>query len=87
MAELKRRFFMIKEENPDAGDVILMWYACSGKKYTRMMIAQVFRQVVDKDQYEPEDKKELINYLYSASMSLNHPYKTLKKKDGETVVL
>lgn len=75
MKDLKNRFLLIQEQNPIHGDVILIWYAVNGMNYSKDIIRKVFNLVVSKDQYDPEDKNEILEYLNNASLSSDNPYK------------
>lgn len=75
MGEIKKRFGLIQQEIPNTGDVIIIWYAVKGLKYSRETIEAAFDLIVERPQYEKKDKSELIDYLYKASHDNVDPYK------------
>lgn len=78
---------MIREDFPDHGDIICLWYATYGKKYTRNMIARIFNSDIPKDQYEMEDKKSIIDYITHASNEDKPPYRIIRKPQSEDIIL
>lgn len=63
MEDLKRRFDDLRGQITGAGDIIILWYAVNHMRYSDIIIRRAFNQLVSKDEYEEEDKKELIDYL------------------------
>lgn len=75
MSELHRRFITIQSQRPEFGAVIIMWYAVNGMKYSKDTIRKVFNLCVPKDEYDKEDKPELIEHLCASSSGYDDPYK------------
>lgn len=75
MKDLENRFNACKNDFPDFGDVIIMWYAVCGMKYPHDIILKVFNKCVNKDEYDQSEKSELIAYLDRYSMGGDDPYK------------
>lgn len=67
MKDLKKIFLNLKEEHPSHGDVILMWYAVNQMGYSKDIIRKVFNSCVSRDEYDQEDKPEIIDQLFKAS--------------------
>lgn len=67
MNDLKRIFLQLKETTEGLGDVIIMANAVKGKKYPIETIRRAFNNCVSKDEYENEDKVEIVNYLFNHS--------------------
>jgi len=63
MKELKRRFIMMKAENPFLGDVIIFGMAVKGQVYPKEVIQRAFNSLVSKDEYEKEEKAEIVESL------------------------
>lgn len=63
MSELHRRFIQIRSETNNASDLIVLWYAAKKMKYSRAVVSKVFNLCVNKEEYDQEDKKELIDYI------------------------
>lgn len=75
MKDLENRFYLCKQDHPEYGDVILMWYAVCGMKYPHDIIVKVFNKCVNRDEYEQSEKPELIAYLDKYSMGDDDPYR------------
>lgn len=71
MKELKKRFESFKEEHPSLGDVIIMSMAVESQEYTKEIIQRAFNQLVSKDEYEQDEKREIVESL------INYSQKTL----------
>lgn len=68
MSDLQRRFIQLREEMPIHGDVIVLWYAVKGMGYSPQQIRSVFNVWVSKTEYDVEDKIEILDYLFKASL-------------------
>lgn len=71
MKELKKKFLLSKEVNPNLGDYIHLCRAVKNTGTDRATIMRLFNAVVSKDDYDKSEKGELIEYL--VVQSLNTP--------------
>jgi len=62
---LTKAFLKFKKENPYLGDIIILNNVVVDKDYGRMEIGQVFDRLVDKDDYDPADRDEILAHTYS----------------------
>ena len=69
MNDLKRIFLQLKETTQGLGDIIILSEAVKGKKYPREVIRRVFNSVISKDEYEEDEKSEIIDFLVKYSQS------------------
>ena len=67
MKELNKRFERFREENPNLGDVIIMSMAVEAKLYSKEMIQRAFNKLVSKEEYEQDEKREIVESLYNYS--------------------
>ena len=63
MNDLKKRFIEKHEKFPQLGDVIIMSMAVDKMKYPKEVIRNAFNKLVSKEEYELDEKSEIINYL------------------------
>lgn len=63
MSELQVRFKAMREVNNNASDIVLLWYAAKEMKYSRAIVSKAFNSCVSKEEYDIEDKAELIDYI------------------------
>jgi len=74
MRSLARKFKQIEAENPNFSSYICFAEAIKGRNFSPKIIKQYFNQLVDPDDYDPEEKRAILQYLYQLSKS---------KKDAE----
>lgn len=67
MKELNKRFERFREENPHLGDVIIMSMTVEGELYSKEIIQRAFNKLVSKEEYEQDEKKEIIDSLVNYS--------------------
>ena len=67
MKELNKRFKRFREENQNLGDVIIMSMAIEGMGYTKELIQRAFNKLVSKDEFEQDEKREIIESLLKYS--------------------
>ena len=60
MKELIKRFQKFREEHPALGDVIIMSMAVESQSYTKEIIQRAFNKLVSKEEYEQDEKREII---------------------------
>lgn len=60
MNDLKKRFRYFREEHPALGDVIIMSMAVDGMKYPKTTIQRAFNDMVSKEEYEVDEKREIV---------------------------
>ena len=68
MNDLKKRFLAFREEFPALGDVIIMSLAVENMRYSKSTILRAFNELVSKDEYEQDEKGEIVNYLFEYSI-------------------
>lgn len=73
MRSIERRFNKFNTKNPGLSSYINFSQAIKGQKFSRDLINRWFNKLVDKDDYDKKDKRELIEYLTNLS---NHPRST-----------
>ncbi len=69
MKELVKRFQQFREEHPALGDVIIMSMAVDGMKYPKLTIQRAFNMFVSKEEYEQDEKREIIESLVAYSQN------------------
>ena len=67
MRSIERVFNKVRKENPYLSDYICFAEAMEGRKFSRQTIARYFNKLVDKDDYDSKDKKELLQQLFELS--------------------
>ena len=67
MRSIKRRFEIFKEKNVSVGDFICFRKAVGGQGFTGDIINYWFLKLVNIDDYDEDDRKELIDQLTEAS--------------------
>lgn len=60
MNDLKKRFREFREEHPALGDVIIISMAVDGMKYPKTVIQRAFNELVSKEEYEQDEKREIV---------------------------
>ena len=90
MRSIKRVFKKVQKENPGWGSVIIFNHIVSGKNFSHDRIARWFNILVDKQEYDQSDKKELLEYVYLMNIPLNRtknggisPLRVEKKKGND----
>ena len=63
MNDLKKRFQQFREEHPSLGDVIIMSMAVEGQSYSRELIQRAFNKLVSREEFEQDEKREIIDSL------------------------
>ncbi|MFZ3011417.1 MAG: hypothetical protein WA060_00225 [Minisyncoccia bacterium] len=79
MKSIKRLFDKVSKENPNLGSVIIFNRIVSGKNFSRDRIARWFNLLVDKEEYDRSEKKQILEYIYLLNSPLNRT-----KNDGIT---
>jgi hypothetical protein len=69
MRSLERRFNNISRLNPYWSSYICFAETVKGQNFTRRIISKYFSRLVEKDDYDPRDRKALIKHLLSLSPS------------------
>jgi predicted Ser/Thr protein kinase len=67
MRSLKRIFNKIRSENPYWSDYTCFAEAVRGRKFSKKTIIRNFNSLVDKEDYEKNEKKEIIEHLMELS--------------------
>lgn len=63
MKELEKNFSRYREEHPALGDVIIMSMTVEGMEYPKELIQRAFNKLVSKEEYEQDEKREIIEGL------------------------
>jgi hypothetical protein len=71
MKSIKRLFEKVAREHPNWGSVIVFNHIVGGKNFSHDRIARWFNILVDKEEYDRSDKKEILNYIYLLNTPLN----------------
>lgn len=69
MRSIEKRFILEQDKNPMFSTFINFSRAIDGQSFTEVVIKKWFNKLVDKDDYDPRDKKEIIEYLIGFSNS------------------
>jgi hypothetical protein len=67
MRSLKRIFNKIRSENPYWSDYTCFAEAVRGRKFSKKTIIRNFNSLVDKEDYEKNEKREIIEHLMELS--------------------
>lgn len=67
MKSIERIFNKVRKENPYLSDYLCFAEAVEGRNFSRQTIARYFNKLVDKDDYDSKDKKELLQQLFELS--------------------
>jgi hypothetical protein len=67
MKSLKRVFNKIRSENPYWSDYTCFAEAVRGRKFSKKTIIRNFNSLVDKENYEKNEKREIIEHLVEIS--------------------
>lgn len=71
MSEIRKRFLKFREEHPSLGDVIILSMSIGGMSYTPSAIRKAFDELVSKEEYDKEEKGEIINSLINYTNGRN----------------
>jgi hypothetical protein len=71
MKSIKRLFDKVAKENPTWGSVIVFNHIVEGKNFSRDRIARWFNVLVEKEEYDRSEKKEILEYVYFLNTPLN----------------
>lgn len=71
MKELKKRFRDFREEHPSLGDVIIMSMSVDSQGYKKTLIQRAFNELVSKEEYEQDEKREIVQSLVDYSKKLS----------------
>ncbi len=63
MKSVERRFNNIAMKNPNWSSYVCFSEAVAGQQFSRGSISKYFNKLVEKDDYDSEDKKELLKGL------------------------
>jgi hypothetical protein len=63
MKSIQRKFESIKEKNPDWTSYTSFAQTISDQSFSEKLIRRYFNKLVDKEDYLPEEKKEILNHL------------------------
>ncbi len=63
MRSIKRRFDNFQQKNPNLSTYINFAKAVRGQRFSRNAISKWFNRLVDKDDYSPKDRNQLIGEL------------------------
>ena len=69
MKTIELHFNKIKEKNPSLGDYSILYRAVKGKRFKEDAISRWFTQLVDINDYDRSDRRELIRQLVEASQT------------------
>jgi len=67
MRSIERVFNKVKKENPNWSDYIYFAATVEDRNFSRQTIARYFNKLVDKNDYDPKEKKELLQQLFKLS--------------------
>lgn len=67
MRSLKARFKRISQKNPYWSDYICFAESVDGQKFSQSTISYWFKQLVDKEEYDPKNRNNLIRQLFALS--------------------
>jgi hypothetical protein len=67
MRSLQRRFSNIAMRNPYWSSYYCLAEAVKNQQFSRKIITKHFNNLVDKDDYDKVEKRNLINHLFSLS--------------------
>jgi hypothetical protein len=70
MRSIERRFKSILKKNPYLSTHSAFALAVDGQNFSRPMLHHWFNKLVDKEDYDPKDKKEVLAYIVSLSKKL-----------------
>lgn len=62
MKSIVRRFNKINQKNPGLSTISCFAITITGQNFSRQTIARGFNKLVDKDDYDKKDKKEIIAF-------------------------
>lgn len=67
MNEIKKLYKLQKELHPELGDYINLCFVIRGRNYQKINIRNAFLKLVDREQYDWAERKELIDYLFEVT--------------------
>jgi hypothetical protein len=65
MRSIKHRFDALQEKQPNHSTYINFSMAVCGQHYNPVRLRKAFNDLVDKEDYAPEEKRTLLQWLYS----------------------
>lgn len=71
MKSLKRRFEALQKKRPFSSSLINFNGACIDGKFSRDKVGRWFNKLVDPEDYEGNNKREMVAYAYELSNGLN----------------
>lgn len=63
MRSIKRRFDNFRQKNPNLSTYISFAKTVRGQRFSRYAISKWFNKLVDKDDYSPKDRNQLVREL------------------------
>ena len=63
MSLLKQRFEEIQKKYPNASSYIHFVKAIKGREYSKRTIQRWFNELVDKDDYAPCEKRDIVDFV------------------------
>ena len=70
MRSIERRFFNIKEKNPQWSSYYCFYEAIKGQNFGRQTIHRWFQKLVDADDYARSEKRDILAHLVGLSNPL-----------------
>ncbi|MDB5260434.1 MAG: hypothetical protein JWN37_665 [Candidatus Nomurabacteria bacterium] len=67
MKTIQKRFHSVRRKHVNLGDFPTLYLAVKKQGFSRSTISRWFSKVVDKNDYDAKDRRELINVLTKAS--------------------
>ena len=64
MRSIKRRFEYVQKKNPYWSTFTCFAHTVRGKKFSKDRIRRFFKKLVDKKDYEKNEKGQILKYLY-----------------------
>lgn len=71
MKELLKRFCRYREEFPSLGDVVIMSLSVENQNYPKSFIQRAFNKLVSTEEYEQDEKREIVESLVNYSKKLS----------------
>lgn len=73
MRSIERRYNEIKKKNPYWSSYICFCETIRNKRYGEQTVAQWFNKLVDIDDYDKKEKREIIHFLKNLSRNYKSP--------------
>lgn len=64
MRSIERRFSYVKKKNPYWSTFTCFAHTIRGKNFSKDRIKRFFKKLVNKKDYEKDDKRQILKYLY-----------------------